>query len=52
MVLNNPDLNNYNANIWDTPGASKPIKHNKMAEFEGAIKALEEENRRLTKLET
>ena len=32
MVLNNPDLNNYNACIWDAPGASKPIKHNKMAE--------------------
>lgn len=32
MVLNNPDLNNYNASRWDTPGASKPIKHNKMAE--------------------
>ena len=32
MVLNNPGLNNYNANIWDTPGVSKPIKSNKMAD--------------------
>ena len=32
MVLNNPDLNNYYANIWNNPGVSKPIKHNKMAE--------------------
>ena len=26
MVLNNPGLKNNNANIWDTPGVSVPIK--------------------------
>jgi excisionase family DNA binding protein len=32
MVLNNPDQNSHNTNIWDTPGVSMPIKNNKMAE--------------------
>jgi hypothetical protein len=26
MVLNNPDLNNHNANVWDSPDMSTPIK--------------------------
>ena len=26
MVLNNPDLKNNNADIWDAPGVSVPIK--------------------------
>lgn len=32
MVLNNPDLNNHNAIIWNNPDVSKPINTNSMAD--------------------